>query len=246
MESENTQSTDLYTLLAWFEKNRKQIISAIVIVIVVGIVIAFVQWNREQKEIAAGEALSAVVMTGNSSKPSADSLLKVAADNAGTVAAGRALLMAAGQMFTDGNVDGAQKNFQKFLTDYAGSPLTPQAKLGVAACLEAQGKKAEAIAAFKEVADRFGEANTRTHAKFSLARLNETEGKLELARDQYIELMQEAQRESQRNSQSTFGPEAFGRLSDLMQKHPELAKQSAPPTTTQVVPAANPGAAGSK
>lgn len=237
MESENTNSTDLYSLLAWFEKNRKQIISAIVILILVGVIIAFVQWNREQKEITAGEALSAVTLTGNNSRPSADSLLKVADDNAGTVAAGRALLMAAGQLFADGNVENAQKQFQKFLADYEGSPLTPQAKLGVAACLEAQGKKAEAIAAFKEVADRFTEANTRSHAKFSMARLNEADGKLELARDQYIELMQEAQRESQRNSQSTFGPEAFGRLNDLMQKYPDLAKQSAPPTTTQVVPA---------
>ena len=123
--------------------------------------------------------------------------------------------------------------------DYEGSPLTPQAKLGAAACLEAQGKNAEALAAFKEVVDLFSEASTRTHAKFSMARLNEADGKLELARDQYIDLMQESQREAQqRNSQSTFGPEAFGRLNDLMQKHPDLAKQSAPPTTTQVVPAA--------
>lgn len=233
MESENTQSTDLYSLLAWFEKNRKQIISAVVIVILIGIVIAYSQWRREQKEIAAGEALSAIVLAGNNSRPSSDSLLKVAEDNAGTVAAGRALLMAAGQLFADGNVDGAQKQFQKFLTDYEGSPLTPQAKLGAGACLEAQGKNAEAIAAFREVADRFGEANTRSHAKFSMARLNEADGKLEQARDQYMELVTEAQRESQRNSQSTFGPEAFGRLNDLMQKHPELAKQ--PVTATPSV-----------
>ena len=236
MESENTNSTDLYSLLAWFEKNRKQIISAVVIVILAGVTIAFVQWNREQKEIAAGEALSAVTLTGNNSKPSADSLLKVAADNAGTVAAGRALLMAAGQLFADGNVENAQKQFQKFLADYEGSPLTPQAKLGAAACLEAQGKNAESLAAFYEVVDRFSEASTRSHAKFSMARLNEADGKLELARDQYMELVTEAQRESQRNSQSTFGPEAFGRLNDLMQKHPELARQ--PVTATPgVVPA---------
>lgn len=225
----------MYSLLAWFEKNRKQIISAVVLLILVGIVVAFMQWRGEQKAIAAGEALSAVLMEGKGAKVSSDSLLKVAADNAGTVAGGRALLMAAGQLFADGNVDGAQKQFQNFLTEYAGSPLTPQAKLGDAACLEAQGKNADAIIAFKEVVDRFGEANTRSHAKFSLARLNEAGGKLEQARDQYMELVQESQREAQRNSQSTFGPEAFGRLNDLMQKHPELARQSAPPSTTKVV-----------
>jgi predicted negative regulator of RcsB-dependent stress response len=223
MESEQTHSGDLYSLLGWLDKNRKQIISTAVIVAIVGVIVAFFVWRKSEKEIAAGEAISALMLSGSHEAPKADALLKVANENPGTDAGARALLAAAGLTFADGKTADAQNLFQKFLTDYEGNSLTPQAKLGIAACLEASGKTNEALSAFKEVVDRFVGENTATPAKFSLARLYEAQGKLEQARDLYMDLA--------RDAQSTFGTEAISRLTAIIQAHPELRPGAAMATT---------------
>ena len=214
MESDIKQSGDLYSLLGWLDKNRKQIISTSVVVVLVGIVVAYIFWRKDQKEIAAGEALAAVMLAGDRAQPSTDALLKIVEGNAGTAAAGRALLVAAGQEFADGKVDKAAELFQRFLREYEGNPLTSQAKFGIATCLESQGKAVEATTAFKEIVDRFGGDNIATPAKFSLARLYEAQGKLEPARDLFMDLA--------RASQGTFGMEAVARLTAMFQNHPDL------------------------
>ena len=94
-----------------------------------------------------------------------------------------------------------------------------QAKYGIAVCLESQGKTADAAVVFKEVMDRYAGENTSLPAKFSLARIHEADGKLEQARDYYMDIA--------RDGRNTFGMEAGSRLNALFQKHPNLRPTSA-------------------
>jgi TolA-binding protein len=234
METDIASTGQLYSLLGWIDKNRKQLISTAVIVIVVGIVVAFVIWRNEQKQVQAGEALSATMMEGGAAGPGADALLKVADQYSGTGAGARALLEAAGQLFVDGKVAEAQSAFEKFAGQYGENPLLPEAKLGIAVCLDSQGKTNEAATAFKEVVDRFPGESTAMPARFYLAGLYQAQGKAEMARDLYMELA--------RSGQSTFGSQAMARLNEMFQKNPSLrpgAVAPAPalmPVTTNATP----------
>lgn len=231
MESENKQSGDLYALLGWLEKNKNQVITGAVVVILVGIAYFYFDYRKSEKAIEAGRALSAALLTGNTTGPSVDALLKVANDNAGTDAAARALLSAAGKQFVEGKIDDAKASFQRFASEYPESSLMSQAKYGIAVCLEAQGKTADAAVVFKEVMDRYAGENTTMPAKFSLARICEAEGKFEQARDYYMDIAREGR--------NTFGMEAGSRLNALFQKHPNLRPTSASAMNrTAVTPAA--------
>lgn len=224
MQSEHTHSGDLYSLLGWLEKNRNQLIGGAVVIALVVIGINFVSWRKSEARIAAGNAVSAAVLSGEKSATSPESLLKIAGDHEGTPAAARAVLMAAGKQFTDGKIEEAKTTFQRFINDYPESRLMAQAKYGVAVCLEAQGKTAEATTAFKEVVDRYAGENTTIAAKFSLARLYEAEGKLEQARDYYLDIAREGR--------SSYAMDAMTRLSALIQKNPNL-RPAAPAVSAQ-------------
>lgn len=226
MTSDIASTGQLYSLLGWIDKNRKQIISTVVILVVVGVVAAFVVWRNQQRRIHGGETLSSVLMEAGAAGATADALFKVAGDYAGTDAGARALLGAAGQLFADGKIADAQSAFERFAGEYSESPLLSQAKLGVAVCLNSQGKTTEATTAFKEVVDRFPGKNTATPAKFYLAGLYEAQGKAEMARELYMELA--------RDARSTFGSEAIARLTEMFQKNPGLR----PGATASTSPAA--------
>ena len=233
MESEIKQSGDLYALLGWLDKNKNQVITGGVVIVLAGIAYFYFDWRKSEKQVEAGQALSAALLTGSSNGASAEALLKVANDNSGTDAAARALLSAAGKQFIDGKTDDAKASFQRFVTDYPENVLMAQAKYGIAVCLETQGQSSNAAVAFKEVVDRYAGENTTVPAKFSLARIYEAEGKLEQARDNYLDIA--------RDGRNTFGMEAASRLNALFQKHPNL-RPSAPPAVnrTAVAPAPAP------
>ena len=214
MDSDIASTGQLYSLLGWVDKNRKQIISGAVIVVIAGVLVGFLNWRSKERRIEAGEKLSALMAEAGRDGVKSDVLLKLANDYPGTATGARALLMSAGQLFAEGKVAEAQAAFEKFLKDYDGDPLFAQAKLGIAVCLDVQGKTTEATTAFKEVVDRFPNENTVTPAKFNLAALYEAQGKTEQARDLYLDLT--------RDPQSTFGSESIARLTAMFQKNPAL------------------------
>ena len=80
--------------------------------------------------------------------------MKVAATYPKSSAGARALLLAAGSLFTEGKYPEAKTQFERFTRDYPDSPFMGEALLGIAACLDAQGKTAEALAAYKDLIDR--------------------------------------------------------------------------------------------
>jgi predicted negative regulator of RcsB-dependent stress response len=231
MESDLTQSAVFYKLWAWGDKNKKQLLWGLIALVVVGIVVAFWLSHKSETQNDANYALSKLtsrVGGPSTPEPTADDLLKVAAEYPGTDAAQRAQLLAAGDLFVSGKYDVAQDKFQKFVQQYSGSPLVSQAAIGVAACLDAQGKTNDALSAYDSVVNRYPSDNVVPQAKFGMARLLEAQGKFKEARTTFEELSH--------MFAGTISSEATIRLQELNAAHPELQPtNSMPQATSQVL-----------
>lgn len=195
----------------------------------VALVVWIVVMQGQQRQVAAGEALSSLaveqMLSPTPPANAAQAYLNVAAKYPKSGAAARALLLAGGNLFTEGKYSEAQAQFDKFTRDHHDSPFMGEALLGLGASLEAQGKTDAAIAAYKDVISRHPGESVVPDAKFALARLYEVQNKPELARDLYLEV----ERESRFSSK---GIEAGMRIEDLMAKYPKLAPVNPAPMMT--------------
>jgi len=226
MESDLTESALFYKLWAWGDKNKKQLLYGLIVVIVAGLVVAFWFAHENEKQKDANSALAALtsrnVGTLNSA-PTADALIKVNSDYADTDAGQRALLLAAGDLFAAGKYDEAMAQFDKFIKNYNSSPLVAQAALGRASCYDAMGKTNDAVSGYQGLIDRYPAQNVVAQAKLRLGILLEAQGKYREARNQFEDLA--------RNFQGTMiGSEGIERLQELNAAHPEA--QPAPPAMT--------------
>src|SRR6187431_2803100 len=101
MDSDVAQLPLSDRLAAWFETNKKQALWGAVIVVAAGLIIGFMAWRKGEKEIEAGNALSAVSVPQNAGvanrTDAPEAYLKVASDFPNTKTAPRALLLAAGE-----------------------------------------------------------------------------------------------------------------------------------------------------
>src|ERR1041384_2351861 len=154
MGTDITSSSRFYDFLGWLDANKKRLLAAVIVLAVAGLVTAFMVWRGNQREAEANEALSNAQPTRTSSRqleavPS-ESYLKVAREFSGTSAGARALLLGAVTLFVERKTTEAQAQFAKFQPEYPDNPLLPEAIMGTAACLDAQGKTAEAIAKYQE------------------------------------------------------------------------------------------------
>lgn len=230
METDVVESLGLHKLLAWYYANRKQVHWGAALVAAAGLIIWFVVWQQEAKQEAASEALSDVAikqMSGpNSAAAAAEGYLKVANSYPNSTAGEQALLLAAGDLFTEGKYDQARTEFDRFRREHPQSALVPEAMLGVGACWDAQGKTSEAMAAYKELIARRNAELEAPQAKFALARLYEAQNNWEAARTLFEEVA--------RQPYSSLGSEAGMRLEELQMKHPSLPP--APPMSTNVSP----------
>jgi tetratricopeptide (TPR) repeat protein len=204
----------------WFESNKKQAFYGAVGIVALGLIIWFMVWQKSEKQVAAGEALSNVAAGQIEGLPShsgvVQAYLKVAADYPGSSAGARALLMAGGTFFTEGNYSEAQTQFERFMREYPGSPLRSDALLGIASCLDVQGKTDQAVNAYKDLIARHPNDVVVPQAKFNLAMVYEAQNKPELARDLYEQVERAA-------PFTSFGNEAGMRLEELIAKNPSLA-----------------------
>lgn len=223
-------------LWVWFDTYKRQLVIGAVAAALVALAIWFILWQREQKQIDAGTALSQVAagQLDGAGVPSGavDAYLAVAKNYPGSVSGARALLLAAGTLFTDGKYAEAQTQFERFIREYQGSPFMGEALLGVASCLQAQGKTDQAVTAYKDLVTRHPNESFMPMAKFSLARLYEQQNKPELARDLYQDVEHSA-------PFSSIGNEAGVRLEELIAKNPKLAPAPPPPalsTMTNLAP----------
>src|ERR1700691_5166773 len=143
MQAQEASTFVFFKLWPWVEANIKRIGIGIGIAAVAAVLISFYFWQQNQKEIAAGQALTQLIVAtppNVSASELADSYLQIANTYGGTLAAQRAVLRGAAGSFAAGQYAEAQTEFQKFLDAHPDSQFSSQAALGVAASLEAQGK----------------------------------------------------------------------------------------------------------
>ena len=224
----------MHRVWTWYEANRKPTQIGVGIVVVVGVVGGFIAWRSNAQEAAASEAMSTAslppIFTGHQSY-SADQFLQVANQYPSSLAGMRALLVAAGTLFVAEKYDQAKPLFDRFAREHRESPLMGEALLGSAACLDAMGKKEEALAAYKNLVDHHGGDTVAPQAKFALARMYEEQNKLDLARSYFEDVA--------RDPYSSIGSEAGMRLEELKKKMPPPAPVPSPvapaPTTTSPV-----------
>ena len=218
---ELTASDYLFKWWPWIEANLKRIAYVVGAVALLVVIVSYYNYSQKQKEVTAGQALSAVIASGSASQ-TPDPYLKVAADYSGTVAGQRALLEGASILFTAGKFPEAQAQFQKFLDSYPDNYFTPQATLGVAASLDAQGKMDQAIGAYQKAAGQTSSISVAASAKFAIARIYEAQGRTADAARLYEEI-------ARSYPNSSLSNEAGLRAMELKMKSPSSPTVKAAP-----------------
>jgi TolA-binding protein len=224
MQAQDATTLFLLKLWPWVEANKNRLIGGTAVAVIVIFFIWFIACQHESKEIAAGQALTEVVLS--SSAPAADAFLKIATQSqySGTAAGQRALLQGAAALFGTGKFSDAQTQFQKYLDSHPDGEFSGQAALGVAASLDAQGKTDLAVGAYQKVINSSSDAPVVSTAQFGLARIEEFQNRLNDA----IVLYQEV---ADANPSTSLGSEAAMRLMELRSKLP-----AATPVPTPAAP----------
>jgi predicted negative regulator of RcsB-dependent stress response len=231
MEADTTVT--LYNIYGWLHTNRKRVLAGTIVVAVIVAIVAIIVWRKSEKEAEANQALlgvpSLVVTAARGELPSAKALLNVSEQYAGTSAGIAAELLAAKQLFLDGKYAEAQQGFTKFAADHSGNPLVPLADVGIAACLEAQGKIGDAVNQYKKInAIYTGIPSIFIPVKLTLGRLSEADNNPTQAITYYKELI------SLNDRNDPWVMEAYERFQLLIAKHPEL--NPAPPEARAAAP----------
>jgi predicted negative regulator of RcsB-dependent stress response len=220
MQAQDVPMAYLFKLWPWVEANKNRIIGAAIIIVATGIVTWFYINQREEKEIAAGQALTQLMVSlplNLTPSQLADLYLKVAREHPGTLAGQRALLQGAAALFAAGRFPDAQAQFQKYLNAHPADVFSAQAALGVATSLDAQpGKMDLAIGAYQRVVNGFSDKIAAVTAKFALARIDEQQGRLATAMNLYEDV-------ARFNPNSLLGSEAGLRAAELKTKLPAVA-----------------------
>jgi len=218
MNQDVPENSGFYDFLAWLEVNKKRLAIAAAVLILIGFGIAIYRYFSEQKEVqASGEllALRPPLNAGTNIVPvPASAFVNVANQYRGTEAAERAVLLAAGALFTEGKYAEAQTEFNKFLTDYPESRWAGESAYGVAASLESLNKQDEALTAYQNVINRYGTQAVADQAKQALARIYEAKKQPELALKIYDELT--------RGAAARNNPDLSMKRSQLLKQYPYL------------------------
>lgn len=236
MESQDTATLYLFKIWPAIEANKKRIAMGAGAILVVVLLVLFFSWQKDQKEINAGQAYSQMLVSlqpNDSPADLANQYLKIAGDYPGTQAGQRALLQGAADLFTAGNYADSQTQFQKYLDANPDNSMAAIAALGIAACTEAAGKPDAALDAYKRVTDDYSDLPSQISAKFAIARIYEKQGKLTDAIRYYDEVARSA-------SGSTLGQQASLKSVELKTALPAPAQPAfvptAPAMTAPVVP----------
>ncbi|HEY3932473.1 MAG TPA: tetratricopeptide repeat protein [Verrucomicrobiae bacterium] len=227
MQAQEASTFIFFKLWPWVEANIKRIGISIGIAAVVAVLVSFYFWQQNQKEIAAGQALTQLIVAtppNVSASELADSYLQIANTHGDTRAAQRALLRGATELFAAGRYAEAQTEFQKFLDAHPDSQFSGQAALGVAASLEAQGKMDLAADAYQKVVNGFTDPLAADNAKFALGRIYEAQGKTSDARNFYEEV-------ARANPNNSLGSEAALRAMELKTKLSSTSSSAVPSTS---------------
>jgi tetratricopeptide (TPR) repeat protein len=192
MNSEAHTPARVDEFLTWVEVNKKKVAVLFLAAVVIGFGIYIYRWQSAQTEQEANRALLALRTTAGAGPEAAPApaaeFLRVAESYRGTTARERALLLAAGAFFREGEYGQAEEQFNRFLSDHGRSLWAPSAAYGLAASLEAQGKLEEAANAYSNVISRYPNEAVVTEAKLGMARIHELRERPEEAVKIYDEL----------------------------------------------------------
>jgi TolA-binding protein len=181
MQTQDVPGEFIFKLWPWIEANKNRLIGAAVALVVFSGILFFISSHREQREVDAGQALTALLVnptTGGNGSQMAIAFEQVADKYTGTPAGQRARLQAAAALFDNGSYQDAQTQFQKYLTDSPTGPFAATAALGLAASLEAQNKLDEAAADYQRVISLYPGSACVAQAEFGLGRITEGQNKL--------------------------------------------------------------------
>lgn len=220
MQAQDSTTLFFYQLWSWIEANRNRLIGGAVAVAFVILVIWFMVSQRAAREVAAGQALTRVVLS--SATGQADAYLKIAEQYSSTAAGKRAQLLGAAAQFEAGKFAEAQAAFQKYLDAHPDGEFSGQAGLGVATSLEAQGKTDLAASAYQRLINTSPDVAAVSSARFALARIDESLGRLNDALNLYQSVLNNA-------PGNLLGSEAAMRLVDLKSKLPSATPAPATP-----------------
>lgn len=216
------------SFLAWLEVHKKRLVIGAGVALVVIFVAMILVQQQAEKERSASAALSDVRVPFSASGAvppgTAEAYARIATEHRGSQAAARALLLSAGVLFSEAksaaDYAAAEKRFAQVSQEYPDSPWNPQAAIGVAASLKAQGRTAEATAKYEDIIKRYASSPVIGEAKLALAKLYET-SKPEDSFKLYEELLKD-------HPNSPMSLEATMRQDDLLKAKPELAKLKQP------------------
>jgi TolA-binding protein len=229
MESDAVQLPVSHKAWAWFEANKKQTLWAVGGILIVGLIVSYYVYHKDEAEIEASEALSnvSVPQLAGAGKDAdmAQAYLKVTATYPNSTAGARALLLAAANLFVQGKYAEAKTQFDRFTREHRDSPFLGEALLGIAACLDADGKSRDAMAAYKDIIDHHAGDNVVPQARFALGRLYEAQNEPEQARNMFEEV-------ERTNPYGSLGSEAGMRLEELKAKYPNLFAPKTPMTNS--------------
>ena len=231
-DAQDAPAEFFFKLWPKLEANKNKIIGGIIVVVALVAIYNFIGAQRAAKEKSAGEALTALLMTPPNGSSPAETLMKFAKDNEGTLAAQRAQLQASAAYFGSGKFTEAQAGFEKFLQNSPGGALAATAQIGVAASLEAQGKADLASEAYRKTATTYANQPAALPALVGLGRLAEQAGKLPEALTSYDAAAKAGQ------LGGSLAQQAQIRASEIRAKMPAPAKAVAPAAVTPVAPAA--------
>lgn len=226
MDKEVKQGDDIYALVAWADKNRKQLMWTVGTVLIVAACAGIYFMHKNSREISANEAFCALKLPipgrDTPTAAAAAQFAQVADEYPGTSGGARAMMTAAGIYFEAGEYEKARTLFGRLLVEHPDYPLADEAALGVAVCLESEGKLAEATARYEEIVRRGTPDSTWPQARSALARLYAAQNHPDRALDIYKEMLQA------RNGDS-WTMEAQVQARELLEKYPQLRQQLAPP-----------------
>ncbi len=221
MEIQDAPAAYFFKLWPKIEANWIRIALGGGVVVVAALLISYYSWQRDQKEIAAGKALTELTMStarNAAGSQQADGFLKAAGEYQGTPAGQRAWLQGAAMLFEAGRYDDARTQFQKFLDANPNSFFAAQAAFGVASSLDAQGKMDLAAGAYQRAINiASSDVTVANSAKFALAQIDERQNKLSDAMNLYEDI-----------AHNNPNSEAAQRAMELKMKLPSASPSTAP------------------
>jgi predicted negative regulator of RcsB-dependent stress response len=240
MEKEANQGGDFYALVAWADKNRKQLMWTAGVVLAVVVVAGFYVMHKDSREAKANEAFFALKEPApgrdTATAAMADQFAQLANDYPETSGGARAMMEAGGIYFEAGEFEKSRTIFQRLLAEHPDFPLANTAAVGIAASLEAEGKVAEATARYEDIVHRGTPDSTWPQARSALARLYTQQNHPDRAFEMYKEMLEG-------RSGDSWTMEAQVQVRELLEKYPQLRQQLAPPTAPSIPAAAAPPAA---